>query len=127
MHRALLPLEPDAPLRAAAAPKLEEHQHKFLIPTLHFQLGPETVKKGLAEAVHRLGVPRRDERSRGGCGLRRAARISERLIAAGRHALETLRQTGEPGVVLVGRSYKIYDRNINCDIRGSCATATAPT
>ncbi len=42
-----------------SAPKLEEHQHKFLIPTLHFQLGREVVKKGLAEAVRKLGVSRR--------------------------------------------------------------------
>jgi predicted nucleotide-binding protein (sugar kinase/HSP70/actin superfamily) len=35
---------------------------------------------------------------------------------AGKRALATLRETGEPGLVLVGRSYNIYDRNINCDI-----------
>jgi predicted nucleotide-binding protein (sugar kinase/HSP70/actin superfamily) len=29
-----------------SAPALEPHQHKFLIPTLHFQLGPVQVKKG---------------------------------------------------------------------------------
>src|ERR1035438_7532457 len=33
-----------------SAPALEPHQHKFLIPTLHFQLGPVQVKKGLAAA-----------------------------------------------------------------------------
>jgi predicted nucleotide-binding protein (sugar kinase/HSP70/actin superfamily) len=27
-----------------------------------------------------------------------------------------LDQTGEPGVLLVGRGYNIYDRSINCDI-----------
>jgi hypothetical protein len=42
-----------------AAPALEPHQHKFLIPTLHFQLGPAQVKKALAEAMQRIGVTRR--------------------------------------------------------------------
>src|ERR1017187_4783322 len=32
-----------------SAPALEPHQHKFLIPTLHFQLGPAQIKKALAE------------------------------------------------------------------------------
>jgi len=37
-----------------SAPVLEPHQHKFLIPTLHFQLGPEQVKKALAETMRRV-------------------------------------------------------------------------
>src|SRR5438270_4547912 len=42
-----------------SAPTLERHQDRFLIPTLHFQLGPEQIKKALAETMRRLGVKRR--------------------------------------------------------------------
>jgi predicted nucleotide-binding protein (sugar kinase/HSP70/actin superfamily) len=42
--------------------------------------------------------------------------FQEKLLAAGREALATLRGTGEPGLVLAGRSYNIYDRGVNCDV-----------
>jgi predicted nucleotide-binding protein (sugar kinase/HSP70/actin superfamily) len=42
-----------------SAPALQPHQQKFLIPTLHFKLGPVQVKKGLAETMARIGVTRR--------------------------------------------------------------------
>ena len=35
---------------------------------------------------------------------------------SGRRALGVLEETGEPGLVLAGRGYNIYDRGINCDI-----------
>ena len=39
-----------------------------------------------------------------------------KLIEMGREALRILDETGEPGIVLVGRTYNVYDRGINCDI-----------
>jgi len=99
-----------------SAPALEPHQHKFLTPTLHFQLGPAQVKKGLAEAMQRIGVMRRA--SDRACDAAYSAQrdFQEKLLAAGRRALETLERTGEPGLVLAGRGYNIYDRGVNCDI-----------
>ena len=73
---ALLPVEPDAAVGAAVgAGARSRSQHKFLIPTLHFQLGPQQVKKALAETMraHRRDAPR--ERPRRGRRLRRAARV----------------------------------------------------
>jgi predicted nucleotide-binding protein (sugar kinase/HSP70/actin superfamily) len=42
--------------------------------------------------------------------------FGKRLLELGRAALYALEQSGEPGLVLVGRGYNIYDRAINCDI-----------
>ena len=42
--------------------------------------------------------------------------FQEQLLDAGRAALERLEETGEPGLILLGRGYNMYDRNINCDI-----------
>jgi predicted nucleotide-binding protein (sugar kinase/HSP70/actin superfamily) len=39
-----------------------------------------------------------------------------KLLDAGRRALAVLDETGEPGLVLGGRGYNIYDRGVNCDI-----------
>jgi predicted CoA-substrate-specific enzyme activase len=99
-----------------SAPAIEPEQHRLLIPTLHFQLGPMQVKKGLADAMQRIGVTRRasDRACEAAYSAQRA--FQDELLAAGRRALDILEQTGEPGLVLAGRGYNIYDRGVNCDI-----------
>lgn len=104
------------PFVLQSAPRLDEHQHRFLVPTLHFQLGREAVKRGMAEAVRKLGVSRKASDAAVDAAYSAQREFQERLLAAGREALARLEQAGEPGLVLVGRGYNIYDRNINCDI-----------
>jgi predicted nucleotide-binding protein (sugar kinase/HSP70/actin superfamily) len=99
-----------------SAPKLEDHRPKFLVPTLHFQRGREQVKRGMAEAMRKIGVTRRASDAAVDAAYAAQREFQERLMEAGKRALATLRETGEPGLVLVGRSYNIDDRNINCDI-----------
>lgn len=99
-----------------SAPALEPHQHRFLIPTLHFQLGPEQVKKALAETMRRLGVRQRESDRAVDAAYAEQRAFNEKLLEAGRRALATLELTREPGLVLAGRAYNIYDRGVNCDI-----------
>jgi predicted nucleotide-binding protein (sugar kinase/HSP70/actin superfamily) len=99
-----------------ASPVLEPHQARLLVPTLHFQLGPEQVKGALAETMHRLGVARRASDRAVDAAYAAQRAFQAELLAAGRRALEVLDATGEPGLVLMGRSYNLYDRSINCDI-----------
>ena len=79
-------------------------------------MGREVVKKGLAECVRKLGVTRRASDLAADAAYTAQRTFQERLLDAGRRAFEVLDETGEPGLVLVGRGYNIYDRNINCDI-----------
>jgi predicted CoA-substrate-specific enzyme activase len=104
------------PFVLRSAPGLEEHQSRFLIPTLHFQLGPPQVKRALAGTMRRLGVTRRASDRAVDAAYAAQRAFQERLLEAGRRALAALDETGEPGLVLVGRGYNIYDRSINCDI-----------
>ncbi|MBZ5727167.1 MAG: acyl-CoA dehydratase activase [Acidobacteriia bacterium] len=99
-----------------SAPALEPEQHKFLIPTLHFQLGPAQVKKALAETMRRIGVARHASDRAVDAAYAAQREFQEKLLEAGRRALEKLDATGEPGLVLAGRGYNIYDRGVNCDI-----------
>jgi predicted CoA-substrate-specific enzyme activase len=99
-----------------SAPALEPHSQKFLIPTLHFQLGPPQIKKSLAETMSRLGVGRRASDRAVDAAYAAQRAFQEKLIEAGQQALEALDRSGEPGLVLAGRSYNIYDRGVNCDI-----------
>ncbi len=104
------------PFVLASAPGLEEHRQKFLVPALHFQMGREYVQRGLAEAMRRLGVGRRANERAVDAAYAAQREFQARLLEAGRRALEVLDRTGEPGILLVGRGYNIYDRNINCDV-----------
>ena len=99
-----------------SAPALEEHEHRFLIPTLHFQIGTEQVKEALAETMRRIGVTRRASDAAVNAAYAEQREFQEKLLEAGRRALAMLDQSGEPGLVLVGRGYNIYDRGVNCDI-----------
>ena len=99
-----------------SAPALEAEQHRFLIPTLHFQLGPPQVKKALAETMARLGVARRASDRAVDAAYAEQRAFQSKLLEAGQRALSTLDHTGEPGLVLAGRAYNVYDRGVNCDI-----------
>ena len=98
------------------APGLESERHRLLAPILHFQLGPAHVKDGLAPVAQKLGASRRasDRAVDAAYGAQR--RFQEKLLEAGQRALGTLDRTGEPGLLLVGRGYNLYDRGVNCDI-----------
>jgi predicted nucleotide-binding protein (sugar kinase/HSP70/actin superfamily) len=99
-----------------SAPGLEAHARTFLTPTLHFRLGPEQIKQALAETMRRVGVTRRASDRAVDAAYTEQRRFQERLIEAGRKALAALDATGEPGIVLAGRGYNMYDRGVNCDI-----------
>jgi predicted nucleotide-binding protein (sugar kinase/HSP70/actin superfamily) len=99
-----------------SAPGLEKESGRFLIPTLHFRLGPEQIKKALAESMRHLGVTRRASDRAVDAAFTEQRNFQEKLAAAGKRALEALKEAGEPGLVLAGRGYNIYDRGVNCDI-----------
>jgi predicted CoA-substrate-specific enzyme activase len=97
-------------------PGLEESRRRFLVPTLHFQLGPAQVKAGLAECMRPLGIGRHASDRAADAAYAVQGDFQQRLLELGQRAVRALEQTGEPGLVLAGRGYNIYDRSINCDI-----------
>jgi len=112
----LCPWNQTLPFVLRSAPGLEEHMSRFLTPTIHFQLGGESVRRSLAEMAQKLGVKRRVSDRAVEAAYAAQTRFEQSLLEAGRKALARLEETGEPGLILVGRSYNIYDRGINCDI-----------
>jgi predicted nucleotide-binding protein (sugar kinase/HSP70/actin superfamily) len=99
-----------------SAPQIESHAEKMLIPTLHFQTGREQVKSALAAMVRRLGVGRRASDRATDAAYTAQREFQQKLWEAGRRALAVLDETGEPGLILAGRGYNIYDRGVNCDV-----------
>jgi predicted CoA-substrate-specific enzyme activase len=99
-----------------SAPRLEPLGSRILAPSLHFQMGFEQVKTELRGLAARLGSSRRTSDRAVEAAFAAQRRFQEAQLDAGRLALRLLDETGEPGLVLLGRPYNIYDRAINCDI-----------
>jgi predicted nucleotide-binding protein (sugar kinase/HSP70/actin superfamily) len=97
-------------------PQMEQAQAKLLAPTVHFRNGEDFVAKELAGFAAGLKIPRRKNTQAVRAAFAAQRDFDQALLRAGRHALATLEQTGEPGVILVGRPYNLYDRGVNCDI-----------
>lgn len=112
----LCPWHQTLPFVLRAAPQLAASADRFLTPTVYFRLGPAHVKKQLGDCFARLRVARRASDQAVDAAYAAQAEFQERLLAAGREALAILEHTGEPGVVLVGRPYNLYDRSGNCDL-----------
>ncbi|HBY58472.1 MAG TPA: hypothetical protein DEH78_01535 [Solibacterales bacterium] len=104
------------PFVLKAVPQFEEHVHKFLAPSLHFQLGMEHVKGEIAGMAQKLGISRKASDGAVEAAYATQREFQRRLLEAGERAMARLEETGEPGLILAGRGYNIYDRGINCDI-----------
>ena len=104
------------PFVVRTAPRLEQYATRLLSPLVRFREGLSVVAKDLRELGWELGVG--DERLRGALAVADAAQavFRDTLLAAGQRALDKLNETGEPGIVLVGRPYNLYDKGINMDI-----------
>lgn len=99
-----------------SAPAIEQNGHRLLAPSLHFQMGRDQVKKELGEMARKLGVSRRVSDRAVDAAFAVQREFQDGLLEAGERAMARLEETGQPGIVLIGRGYNIYDRNINCDI-----------
>jgi predicted CoA-substrate-specific enzyme activase len=112
----LCPWNQTLPFVVRAAPEFESYADLFLTPTLHFRVGQKHVKNQLAAYFKGYGVTRRESNRAVDAAYAAQSRFTEQLIEEGRNACATLRATGQPAVLLLGRPYNIYDRNGNCDI-----------
>jgi predicted CoA-substrate-specific enzyme activase len=113
----LCPWNQTLPFVVRAVEKLEGDLRAMLLaPTVHFRQGREFVCKELRPFAKQLGCGRRasdravDKAFKAQQNLRRAVQRE------GNIALDTLRKTGEPAIVLLGRPYNIYDPVVCCDI-----------
>ncbi len=113
----LCPWNQTLPYVVRAAPRFESFADQILAPTIYFRAGRKHVKNQLAHYFERLWGETEGERC---APWRLPSRLktgfAERLIEEGHKACATLRATGEPAVLLVGRAYNLYDRGGNCDI-----------
>ena len=97
-------------------PAFERHIERFLAPYIVFREGPAHVRRELRALCAPLGVKGRVVDSALGAAYGAQRDFQDRLIAAGRRVLETLRAAGEPGIVIIGRPYNVHDAGVNLGI-----------
>jgi predicted CoA-substrate-specific enzyme activase len=114
----LCPWAQTLPFVVKSVPRLSDIRERILCPTVHFRRGEAHVAQELLPLGRVLGtgVTRTLRAVVHGFAVQRAFRAA--MEARGREALETLEDTGEPAIVLVGRPYNIHDRSINLDVPG---------
>ena len=112
----LCPWNQTLPYVVRAAPRFESFADQILAPTIYFRAGRKHAKNQLAHYFAPYGVKRRESDAAAEAAFARQSKFAERLIEEGHKACATLRATGEPAVLLVGRAYNLYDRGGNCDI-----------
>jgi predicted CoA-substrate-specific enzyme activase len=113
----LCPWNQTLPFVVRAVEKLEADLiGKLLCPTIHFRQGPQHVRKELRILAASLGRSKAASDAAVEVAYRAQERFGETVQQAGESALQVLRTTGEPAIVLLGRPYNIYDRSVCCDI-----------
>jgi predicted CoA-substrate-specific enzyme activase len=101
------------PFVVRQAPALRAWQDRILCPCIRFKDGIESVKRALVRVVKHLGVRRGTAERAFAAGWAALQQFRTAYAQAGREALETLRSSGEPGMVLVGRPYNIHDLGVS--------------
>jgi predicted CoA-substrate-specific enzyme activase len=112
----LCPWTQTLPFVLRAVPQWEGVADKLLTPTVHFRLGQTRVARELQAVAQQLGSGKRESDRAVAAAYEAQHAFNRRLLEAGTRALKALRATERPAIVLVGRPYNLYDRNINCDI-----------
>ncbi len=115
----LCPWNQTLPFVVRAVHKLEGAlDGKLLCPTVHFRQGPPQVRKELRHLARALGQSKAASDDAVDAGYRAQRRFADSVQRAGQEALQALRETGEPAVIVLGRPYNTYDRAVCCDIPG---------
>jgi predicted CoA-substrate-specific enzyme activase len=104
------------PFVLAASPSFAAQKKKFLVPIVHFREGLDFVEQELWKTFRQLIPSRRHHRAALALAAQAQESFRQILRQAGDAALRTLEERGEPAIVLVGRTYNIYDRGINLNV-----------
>ncbi|MDI6767253.1 MAG: acyl-CoA dehydratase activase [Bacteroidota bacterium] len=97
-------------------PMFEHINGRFIIPTVHFKKGKEFVRDEIWQEVKKLNIKKRIYNSALDDAYDAQQEFNNQIKQKGIEALELLEKTNEPGIILLGRPYNIYDRGVNLNI-----------
>jgi predicted CoA-substrate-specific enzyme activase len=105
------------PFVLGAVPRWEkELRQKLLSPTVRFRDDERYLVEDLFDCFGPLGVARREIREGIRAGFREQRRFHDFLLDRGAAAVSEVEKAKADAVVLLGRPYNLYDRDINLNI-----------
>ncbi len=119
MNSHMCPWGQTLPFILGHASAFYDQRQKILSPTIHFREKPEIVEQEfVAYFRERLRKSERTIRNAVRRGYEGQRLFQTQVQEAGQEALETLKKSGQPAIVMVGRSYNLNDRGVNLNIPG---------
>ncbi|HDZ42925.1 hypothetical protein LCGC14_0018000 [marine sediment metagenome] len=112
----LCPWHQTLPFVCRRAPALRDPGLRLLSPQVHFDEGPKAVARELQEFFKPLRIPGRRVAAAVEAAYRAQNAFIQRLVDAGQQAMARLDETGETGIVFVGRPYNIHDAGVNLSV-----------
>ena len=105
------------PFVLASVPGWEkEVRQKLLSPTVRFRDDERLLVEDLFACFGPLGVSRREIREAIREGWKEQQRFGDFLLDRGALAISEVEKAGAHAVILIGRSYNLYDRDVNLNI-----------
>ncbi len=115
-HSHVCPWHQTLPFVTRNAPMLEGCAHKFMTPTVRFRENNKIVVHELFQCFGKYGVKKATVHKALLAAQKTQATFNTKLLSAGADAIDTLAQSGAPGVVLLGRPYNIHDAGMNLSV-----------
>jgi predicted CoA-substrate-specific enzyme activase len=104
------------PFVVKSSPALDYMKDKIIAPPLRFRDGFKSVSKSLIETLKFLGETKKTITKALEEAYEKQIIMNDTLLQMGDKALKILQDSGEIGIILVGRTYNIYDRGMTLDI-----------
>ena len=89
---------------------------KILHPSLRFRDGIKSVASSLYESLKALGETKKSVTQALKESYAEQEKVQNKLLTAGSRALKVLDKSKTIGIILIGRTYNIYDRGMTLDI-----------
>ncbi len=94
----------------------DEQREKLLSPVIRFRYGRQHVKEKLHPVAKVLGVSKKLSDVAVDRAYEAQSVFQQNIEKNGRKVLDYLQRAGEPGVVIVGRPYNIFDFGVNLSV-----------
>lgn len=99
-----------------ATPRFDAYRDKIMAPTIRFRQGMAGVKKQLRPLAKQLGVSRRQIDRAVEMAYLSWRSFQQRLKRLGEEAVQMLLDRDEKAIILLGRTYNIYDKMANLNV-----------
>lgn len=99
-----------------ATPRFESYRDRILAPTIRFRQGLDAVKQQMHPLAKQLGIRSRQSDRALEIAYASWRSFQQRLKRLGAEAIQMLLEKNEKAIVLLGRTYNIYDKMANLNL-----------